>query len=87
MARAGVAMSTTQAVTFGSVHVRGAWSSPAVVAEVELTVYTKTGQARIAQLSERELLRLNEEVAIAMRQLRTNAIARAGAELKPVPER
>jgi hypothetical protein len=79
-------MSTTQRVDFGGVHVRGAWASPAVVAEAELAVYTRTGQARIATLSYADLVRLNEEVAIALRQLRTNEIARAGAELRPVPK-
>lgn len=79
-------MSTTHGVTFGGVHVRGAWQSPEPVV-VELAVYTNSGQARIAQLTEQELLRLNREVADALRQLQVNRIAVAGAELQPVPPR
>lgn len=65
-------MSTTNAVDFGGVHVRGAWNTsdgPEPVAE--LAVYTKTGQARIAVLDERELLKLITQAATALDQLRT----------------
>lgn len=77
-------MSTTHSVRFGGVHVRGAWASPEPVT-CELAVYTNSGQARIAELTEAELIRLNREVADALRQLQVNRIARAGAELQPVP--
>lgn len=77
-------MSTTHSVKFGGVHVRGPWSSAEPVT-CELAVYTHSGQARIAELDEKELLRLNREVAEALRQLHVNRIARAGAELQRVP--
>lgn len=68
-------MSTTHHVKFGGVHVRGAWNSALtedVPVAAELAVYTKTGQARIAQLGQADLVRLIEECAIALRQLRTH---------------
>jgi hypothetical protein len=79
-------MSTTRGVTFGGVHVRGPWQAAEPVT-VELAVYTHSGQARIAELTEAELIRLNREVADALRQLHVNRIARAGAELQQVPPR
>jgi hypothetical protein len=64
-------MATTQKVTMGGVHVHGPWASGSGVVTCELSVYTATGQARIAELDELSLARLGEEVAIAQRQLAT----------------
>lgn len=65
-------MSTTHEVDFGGVHVRGAWNvADGPEPRAELAVYTKSGQARIAQLSEHDLLALITESARALDQLRT----------------
>lgn len=68
-------MSTTHEVDFGGVHVRGAWASPAAEVQAELAVYTKTGQARIAVLDERDLIRLIGEASTALGQLLTHRTA------------
>lgn len=68
-------MSTTNAVDLGGVHVRGAWASPGGDVRAELAVYTKTGQARIAQLDERDLIRLIGQASTALGQLLTHRTA------------
>lgn len=70
-------MSTTHEVTFGGLRVTEGWASGVDDVDVQLHVYTKTGQARIATLDEAELLRLNGEIAIALQQLRVHATKRA----------
>ena len=65
-------MSTTRDVDFGGVHVRGAWNAPGGDVRAELVVYTKTGQARIAPLDERQLTALAAEAIDALRKLQTH---------------
>jgi len=65
-------MSTTNSVDLGGVHVRGAWQALGGDVRAELVVYTKTGQARIAQLDERQLQRLVVECGEALSQLRVH---------------
>jgi hypothetical protein len=72
-------MSTTQRVDFGGVHVRGAWNSPSEDVSADVSFYTPTGQARLASLSEDELLQLSIDALEAVRKLRTNLARRAEA--------
>jgi hypothetical protein len=78
-------MSTTHAVDFGNVTVRGAWADPSAEISAELSVYTKSGQARIASMSEAELIVLIEQAAQALYKLRSHAEkrARAGRDASP----
>lgn len=77
-------MSTTNAVDLGGVHVRGAWQAPGGDVRAELAVYTKTGQARIAQLDERALLGLMDQCVEALKALTVHrdVTARAAGTLK-----
>lgn len=79
-------MSTTREVDFGGVHVRGAWNSAldeSDPVQAELAVYTKTGQARIAVLDERQLQRLIVEAAQALDHLRVRRELVAGKAQTP----
>lgn len=65
-------MSTTRDVDLGGVHVTGSWNSPGGLVEAQLAVYTKSGQARIALVDERQLIQLIEQAATALQQLRVH---------------
>lgn len=63
-------MSTTHEVTFGTIHVTGDWNSAIGTPPVaQLAVYTKTGQARIAELSERDLVDVIRQAGDALDKL------------------
>lgn len=74
-------MSTTHAVDFGGIHVRGAWADPDATVTVELAVYTKAGQARLAALDEKMLLQIITESSRALDVLRQR---RSGLQ-RPAP--
>jgi hypothetical protein len=71
-------MSTTKPVDLGGVYVRGTWAVPTgPEPRVELTVYTESGQARIARLEERDVLALMDQCVDVLKKLR---IRRAAVE-------
>lgn len=76
-------MSTTHDVTMGDVHVRGAWNAPGGDVRAELVTYTKTGQARIATLSDAELIQMIADAADALRKLRTHHEVTVRAAMQP----
>lgn len=79
-------MSTTHYVDVGGVHVRGSWNSAldeSQPVQAELAVYTKSGQARLAVLDERQLQRLIAECADALSKLRVRREHVEGKLQKP----